>query len=476
MIIRGGALRFAGYLATVALSVLPVAVLTRYLGVVSFGRYTTVISLVTVVQVVTDVGMSTFGTREYAVRHGADRDAFMRNLLGLRVALTLAGVVFATVFAALAGYGAALLAGTVLASLATVALVFQHTLTIPLAAELRLGMVALLDLARQAVTVVAILLLVAAGAGLFPLLAVSLLTYLLLVPVTARLVRGQIGLNMNLHPRRWLALLRLTVSFSLASAVGALYAYTAQILTSLVASPHQSGLFAVSFRVFLVGTTVPGLLVSGALPLLARAAHDDRERLAYAIQRIFEVSLILGVAAAIGLLAGAPFLIEVVAGPRYAAAAPVLRIEGAAMVASFLVATWGYALVSLNRYRGLLLVNAVALVVSCLVTLSLAAAHGAQGAAIAVLCGEFTLALGYLLVLARRSPDLRPELRIVPKVALAAALAVLAAVLPALPSLALTVIALAVYGSLIALTRAIPSEMRELVPLRRFRPHRPASP
>ena len=47
------------------------------------------------------------------MRAGADRDALMRDLLGLRVALTLVGVVLAGAFALAAGYDAALLPGTV---------------------------------------------------------------------------------------------------------------------------------------------------------------------------------------------------------------------------------------------------------------------------------------------------------------------------------------------------------------------------
>ncbi len=193
---------------------------------------------------------------------------------------------------------------------------------------------------------------------------------------------------MELRPHHWLALLKLTVSFSLATAVGTIYVYTAQILTSLVASAHQSGLFAASFRVFIVTAGIPGLLVSGALPLLARAARDDRERLAYALQRIFEVSLILGVAAALGIAGGAQFIIHVIAGPRFAGAVPVLRIQGLAMIASFVIAGWGFALISIKRYGGLLAANGAALVVSCALTLTLAATHGARGAALATIGGE----------------------------------------------------------------------------------------
>lgn len=464
LIIRGGVLRLASYVGVVVLSLIPVALLTRYLGPARFSQYTTVISLVTVVATVTDAGMSSLATREYVIRDPADRAARMRELLGLRVGLTVVGVMLAVLFAALAGYSVALLAGTVVASMATVALVFQHTLSVPLSAELRLGTMALLDFARQALTVVAIVALVAVGAGLFPLLAVTLAVYMVLLPVTAALVRGRISLRMDLRPHHWVSLLSLTVSFSLATAVGAIYAYTAQILTSLVASPHQSGLFAVGFRVFVVAATVPGLLVGGAFPLLARTARNDRERLAYAMQRIFEVSLILGVATALGILAGASFIVAVIAGPKYAAAVGALRILGVALSASFMVAGWGFALLSTERYRGLLLVNAVAFLVGASLTLILGPEHGAQGVAVAMLCSETTLALGCLCVLVYGRPELRPRVAIVPKVLLAAAPALALALTLPLPSIWKAIAVLAVYGLLIAVTRATPQEIIDLVP------------
>jgi O-antigen/teichoic acid export membrane protein len=378
----------------------------------------------------------------------------------------VAGLVGAVVFVVVAGYSSAVVAGTVAASLATIALVLQHTLTVPLAAELRLGMIAWLDFARQALAVVAIVALVLLDAGLFPLLAVTLLVYLVLVPVTASVVRGRISLRPQVRPRHWLSLLKLTVSFSLATAVGAIYVYTAQILTSLVASAHQSGLFAASFRVFVVAATVPGLLVGGAFPLLARAARDDRERLSYAMQRIFEVSLILGVGTALAILAGAPFIISVIAGPKYSAAAEVLRILGLALSASFLVAGWGFAVLSLERFRGLLTVNAIAFVISVGLTLTLASSNGAKGVAVATLCSEATLAVGYLVVLVRRHPELRPHLAVVPKVLIAAAPAGALGLALDLPSFWLTAVVVSIYSALVALTRAVPRETIELVPRR----------
>jgi O-antigen/teichoic acid export membrane protein len=475
-IIRGGVLRFTTYVAMVVLSILSAALLTRHLGVARFGQYTTVLSLVGIVAAVTDAGMSTLGTREFAVREGAEREALMRDLLGLRVTLTAFGVLLVTAFTLAAGYSTALVAGAVLASLGTIALVIQHTYTIPLTVALRLGTLSALELTRQVLTVAAIVALVLAGAGVAPLLAVALAVNLVLIVPTAALARHQIALRMGLRPRQWLQLLRLTVSFSLATAVGTIYIFTAQILTSLVASAHQSGLFAASFRIFMVIGAVPGLVVGGALPLLARAARDDRERLSYALQRIFESALILGVAAALGLLGGAQFIIHVVAGPKFAPAASVLQIQGLALIASFVLAGWSFALLSLKRYRGLLLTNLAAFVVSCSATLVLASSHGATGAAIATVAGEIVLALGSLAALAYRDPDLRPRLGVALKVIPAAAPAVVIALLSGVPSLLRAVLALLVYAVLIAITGAVPAEMRELLPERLRRGRGVSSP
>jgi O-antigen/teichoic acid export membrane protein len=466
LIIRGGVLRFMTYVVMVALSVASAALLTRHLGVVRFGEYTTVLSLVGIVSSITDAGMSTVGTREYAVSDGAERDALMRDLLGLRITLTAIGVLLVTAFALAVGYGTALLAGAVLASLGTVALVVQHTYTIPLTVALRLGTLSTLELARQVLTVAAIVALVLLGAGIAPLLAVVLAVNLALIAPTARLARDQIALRVGLRPRHWLALLRLTVSFSLATAVGTIYIYTAQIITSLVASEHQSGLFAASFRIFMVVGAIPGVVVGGALPLLARAARDDRERLSYALQRIFESSLILGVAAAVGLLGGAQFIVDVVAGPKFAAAASVLQVQGLALIASFALAGWSFALLSLKRYRGLLLANLAAFVVSCAATIVLSNLYGAGGAAIATVAGECVLAVGSVIALAYRHPELRPRLGIVLKVLPAAAPAVAIALLTSVPSAPRAVLALLAYALVIALTRAVPEEMRELLPAR----------
>jgi O-antigen/teichoic acid export membrane protein len=459
LIVRGGTLRLVGYVAGLALSVAGISLLTRHLGVEQYGQYITVLSLVTIIGAVTDAGMGGLGTREFAVTEGHARDRLMRDLLGLRLALTAGGSLFALAFALAAGYRPALLVGTALACLGLVATVTQTMFAVPLAATLQLGWMTALDFTRQVLTVILIVVLVLADAPVLPFLAIALPVNVLLTLLTIQRVRGQMPLEPSLHLRGWLALLRSTVAFAMAMAVGTVYVYTAQVLTSIIASAYQNGLFAVSFRVFIVLVFIPGLLVGAAFPLLSRAARDNRERLAYALERLFEVSVILGAGAALGLVLGARAIIDVVGGPGYAAATPALRIEGVALGVSFTLATWGFALLSLREHRGLIVTNALALATSCVLTLGLASTYGARGAATATLAGELTLALGYLVFLVRRAPELRPRVGIVGKVALAAAPAALVGSLTGLPSALAALAALALYSVALLILRAVPDEI-----------------
>ncbi len=465
LVIRGAILRVLGYAAGTVFAVGSAVVLTRHLGVTRFGQYTTIISVVTVTGALTDLGMTSLATREYAIREGLDREHLMRDVLGLRILITSVSIVLATVFAVAAGYDAARILGTAVAGIGLGLVSVQSTVAVPLFTTLRLGQTTSLELLRQAIWVALLVILALLGAGILPLLAATVPAGLVMLAATAALTRRHMPIRPTIRPMVWATLLRDTLTFSLATGVGAMYVFTTQILTSLTTNGVQNGLFAASFRVFIVAASIGGLLVSAAFPVLARAARDDRERLRYAVQGMFEVVVILGVAAALSAVAGAQPIIEVIAGPHFARAAAPLRIEGAALLASFILPALGMALISLHRHRALAIANLVALSITAALTLILAKSHGATGAAVATVCGEWIICAGYLLALTRGSSALRLNPSIVLRVAAAGvpAFAVILLGLPAVPQLAA---ALAVYGCLIVLLKAVPSELYALLPFR----------
>jgi O-antigen/teichoic acid export membrane protein len=464
LIIRGGVFRGAGYVAATGLAILSYALVTRHLGVARFGDYQTLLSIVTVVAAVTEAGMTTLAVREYATLQGEERDRLMRNLLGARLALTGAGVAVAALIAAALGFEAGLVAATAVAGVGVGFNVVQSMVAVPLLANLRLGIATALEVGRQVVLVALLVLVVLAGGGIAPLLAATVPAGAVLLAATALILRGETLFAPAFHPGEWRRLLALTLPVALALTSGTLYIYLVQVLTDTVASEQESGLFAASFRVFLVVGAIPGLVVSTAFPLLARAARDDTERLAYAVDRLFRTTLLAGGLLAVGLAAGAPVAIDVVAGADFEGAVPVLRIQAGALLASFALATLSFTLLTLRRHREILIVNVIALVVSASLGLALAPSEGATGAAWVTVAGETALTIGSWVALRRRNPELTPSLATFLPAIPPLAAGVLVAVVAGLPALPTSVLAMLAFAGVALVTRAVPPELRQLLP------------
>ena len=457
--VRGGALRVAGYGFGVVLSLGSAALLLRHLGVTDSGRYYVVASLAALASQFTEAGLTAIGMREWTVRRDGERRLFLSDLLGLRIALTVAAIAGATAFAYVAGYTSVMVAGTALVGFSLLLLQIQLTYAVPLMAKLRLGWVTLAELLRQAGTAALVVLFVALGAGLLPFYAATIPPVFLALGVTMTLVRGELRFLPSFHPARWAGVLRETLPFALATAVAAVYLRVGIIIVSLISSAAQLGYFSVSFRVVEVLILVPQLVVSAGFPIFARAAVDDHDRLGYGLGRMFDTCFALGLALALALAASAPFLIRVVAGSDFAPAAPVLRIQGLTLVAAFTTAVWSYALLSLRRHREILVMTLAALALSIVLTVVLAGQDGARGAAIATTAAEALLTVLLYMALRRSTPGLRVRFEYTLRILAAAAIAAATILIPGIGSVGRLAAILVAYAAALVVLRALPPEI-----------------
>jgi O-antigen/teichoic acid export membrane protein len=458
--VRGSVLRAGAYTASVLLALVSAPLLIRHLGISEFGRYVAVLSLVTIVSGLTEAGLNAIAMREYATASAERRERLMANLLGVRFALGVAGVVAAVAFAAVAGYGAALVAGTALAGVGMVVVLAQSLLTVPLQVELRLGWVSALELLRQLVVVLLIVALVLAGAGVTPFLATTIPAGLVAFAITAVLVRGRAAPWPAFDVRTWWPLVRDTVPYGMAIALNAMYLRLAIVVMTLVATALETGYFATSFRILEALLGVPALLVGAAFPILVHAVHGDHDRFAAAAGRLFELAVIVGSWMVVCVEIGAPAAVRVIGGADAEPAVPVLRIQGFALLATFVVVACGFPLLAERRYREILLANVVALVASLVLTLALVPVLDAEGAALATVGAEMALAVAVAVLLARSHRGVRLPWGSVPRVLVAAGGAAAAGLAAPLPAVAQGVLATAVYALLLLLVGRFPPELR----------------
>ncbi|MEJ7893317.1 MAG: flippase [Solirubrobacteraceae bacterium] len=465
--LRGGALRSGGYALGLLMALASAPLLIRHLGQEDFGRYIAVLSVVVIVAGFTEAGLNTIALREYASRTGSDRDRLMANALGLRLTLSVAAIGLAMAFSAVAGYGSTLVLGAFLAGVGLLLQTVGSLLTVALQGSLRFGLATLTDLVRQFVTAALIVALVLAGAGVVAFLAVGIAAGLVAVVLAMIFVRGLVPLRPAFNPSAWWPLVRDTFPFAVAIALNAAYFRVAIVILSISATELQTGYFSTSFRVVEVLIGVPGLVIGAAFPILARAVHDDRERFAAATERIFELGVLAGTAMAVAIGLGAGFAVDVLGGDEAAPAADLLRIQGVALVATFVANGCGYPLLSLNRTREIMIANAIALLAAVGLALALVPSLEAQGAAIAVVTAETALAIVTAALLRRAAPELRLPLGVLPVAALAAAAGVGVAMLLGGPDVVQAPVGVLVFLLVVAGLGRFPPEVGHALAARR---------
>ena len=456
-VIRGTATRTAGYFIGLALALLAAPLLTRHLGVEDYGSFVVVSSLIGIAFIFADAGLTVVGLREYAVRDAEGRRRLLQNLISARlVASALAGAA-AVLFTLVAGYEPLLVVGVAFGAVGLVLTMAQRTYAIPLAAALRLELTTGLDLLRQALAVTGTIVLVVAGAGLLAFFILPIPVAVAVLVSTLFAVRGYGGARPGVRRQEFRYLLG-EMPAAAASVLNALFYRVAIVMMSLFASAQETGYFGVSLQVVDVFIAVAALIAGSALPVLARAADTDRQRLASAFQQLFDVSVILGAGTAFVLVVGAEPIIAFLGGADFAPAVPVLRIQGLALAATFGVTLFWYMLWAVRAKRQLVVGNLVGFGAAIVLTATLVPYAEAQGAALAMLIAESLLAVWLGIALLGHRPELRPSLRTPAKVLVALSVAAGVAIIP-LPDLAAVILGSAAYVVVLLALRAIPREI-----------------
>jgi O-antigen/teichoic acid export membrane protein len=439
------------------LAFLAAPLLTRHLGVADYGSFVVVGSLIAIAAIVADVGLNPVGVREWTVRDAEGRRRMLQSLASARLGASAVAGLGAVVFAVVAGYERVLVVGTALGAVGLVFTMSQRTYAIPLFAALRLQLTTALELLRQALTVAGIVVLVVSGAGLLAFFVLPVPVAVLVLAATLFAVRGY-GVGRPAVRRQEARYLLGEMPAAAASVLGALFYRVAIVMMSLLATAEQTGYFGISLQVVDVFIAVPTIIGGSALPVLARAADKDRQRLASAFRQLFDASVVLGLGTAYVIVVGAKPIIAFLGGADFAPAVPVLRIQGLAVAVTFFVTLFGYMLWVVRAKHQLVTGNLVGFAAAIVLTAALVPFGEAQGAAVAMLIAESILALWLGVALLRQAPESRPSLRTLAKALVALSVAVGVALTP-LPPVAAVVLGGFAYVATLVVLRAIPLEV-----------------
>jgi O-antigen/teichoic acid export membrane protein len=459
-VIRGSAWRMAANVGGIALGVATAALLLRHLGVQESGRYVTVLSLVGIAVAVGDNSLNVTGSRELSLRPPPARRELVAEIVGQRLIVMPGLVGLLVVFSIVAGYPGRMIAGAALAGAGASLAALANALLLPMSVELRNARLAVVDFVRQAVTLICVAALVAAGAALTPfftVLIISGLAMMLLVPLVAGRRALIAPAFSRLEQRR---LLQTALPMAVALGLGQVYFRLVIVLMSLVSNSTQTGYFGGSLRAMEALVNLPILVVAVALPVLTTSARDDLPRLRHAIRGLSQGAIIAGVLLILVTLRAATPVMAIIGGHSFRPAGGVLRIQVAALLFITLYQIWSGALLALGRQRELILTNVLALVGLGVLTAVLVPAFGAQGGAVASVGADALLATLIYWRLHPSTGNVMVGLGFLARVLACGAAGCAVLFITALPDLAAAALAGAVFLVLGQLVGMVPEEVK----------------
>jgi O-antigen/teichoic acid export membrane protein len=454
----------AARVGTLTLAVLTTALLTRHFGVGGYGTYVTVTVYVMFFAVFFDWGITTLLSRELAV--DPDPRLFgaalaLRTALSLTVALVALGLAFLV-------YRGAGDAGTREGILVAFPIIVLNGIgTVPSAlfqARLKMDRYALAEIAAQAVTAGAMVLVILLGWGLDAVLAATVAGALVNAALLVFFARRLIPFTVIVDPALWRRLLRLALPLGVSVMIATIYFRADAILLSLLVGAKAVGIYGVAYRLIEGVIAFPGFFVLSVFPLLTAAARaGDLQAVRVGTQRAFDVLVLAAMPVVLGTIALAPELVDLLAGSGFADAATPLRIVIAGAGLTFLNLLFAYTLIAIGEQLKVLWISAAVLAFNVALNVALIPQFTYNAAASVATASEGLSLLSFLIVV-RITLGFRPSLGIAAKGAFAGGAMFLALLFLPTSFVPSALIGLAVYSAALFLLRTHESlELRELL-------------
>jgi O-antigen/teichoic acid export membrane protein len=375
-----------GRALSVVLNFLGWAFMARALGPDDFGIVQFGISIMFYVSFVTDLGLTTLGTRDVAA--SSRPGPLVRSIMGLRIVLAMVATVIAVVVSVAAPVPPQIaedvrLVGLILSS--TIAAGAINGLWL-LRAQGRASAIALQDVASAFVLVVGAILLVRPTDSVALAAATFAAAQWLAALLSLRSVGGWLTLRPSLDDAG--AILRRALPLGVAALAVNVYYTADSVLLGILRDSTEVGLYGAAYRLvtpWLMLASVAGLLAMPTLARLVEQRSPDVERTLLGLSRGL---LALGIPVAAATTITAPQVLQIVFGPAYADASAPLALLIWSSVTVYANAPFGFLLLARHQDRRYMWIAIVGAVVNLGMNAVLIPTIGMVGAATATLGAE----------------------------------------------------------------------------------------
>jgi len=341
----------------VALSLVGIGFIARYLGQEGFGKYSLILAFLYTFNILADLGLYSLMVREIS-RPGADEKKIASNIFTIRIIallIFLGGGIIAIWFFP---YTSQVKMGVVIASIAFFFLSASQILMGIFQKYLRVDKPSLAELIGRLIQLGLVILFIFLDLGLFAIFGALIVSSFLIFVLNFIFARKYIPLTLAFDFVFWKKLIKTALPIAVSIVLTLVYFKFDSIFLSLGFINRSSvypvadvGIYNIAYKILEGLIFFPAMFVGLIMPLLSKFAFSKPEKFKKIFQKTLDVLIIFIVPLIIGLLILSLPIVILIGGKDFTASAQVLQILVFAIGLIFLGSLFGNSIIALNKQK-----------------------------------------------------------------------------------------------------------------------------
>jgi O-antigen/teichoic acid export membrane protein len=411
-------IQFSGKVLGTIIGVLTIAIMTRYLGQIGFGQYSTIMAYLQLFAILVDMGLSLTVIRLISDTI-YEKEKAINNIFTFRFFSALIFLGIAPLVVIFFPYDNFVKIGIAVAAISFFISSLNQILISLFQKELKLNGVAIAEVSGRLVLLILVAYFAFADKGLLAIIwAVvlgSLINFILNYLFALKFVKIKFAFDWHV----WKRIFQITWPLALSIALNLVYFKADTLILSLTRSQAEVGIYNAPYRVLEILISFIYLFVGIIFPILTAAwLQKNIERFKDIFQKTFDALVMISVPMVFGTFFVAKNLMLLIAGPEFLASGDLLKIIIIATAIIFVNSIFGFTIVTLDKQRQIVWAYVIVAIVSLIGYIFTIPRYGYYGAAIFTVISE-AMIFGFNIIVVVKSTKFWPKLVIFPKALLA---------------------------------------------------------
>jgi O-antigen/teichoic acid export membrane protein len=396
-----------------ALSLIIIGFISRYLGQAGFGYYATVIAFLFFFTILSDLGLYSISLREIS-RPGADEKKIISNAFTIRFFAGLVIFAAAPLIVLFFPYPDQVKLGVLIGAVGFWLLSSQQVLMGVFQKYLKVGKVALAELIGRVVQLFLVAFFVWQKFNFLfivsALVGGALVNFLLVLIFARKYICFSLEFDFSL----WRQLLKKSIPLGLAIVFTMIYFKLDTIMLSLMKPPADVGIYNLAYKFLESLLFFPAMFVGLVMPLLSKYAFSAKEKFNQISQKTFNILSMFAVPLIVGTFFLSDEIVVLIAGEGFILSAGVLNILILATGIIFLGVLFSNMIISLEKQKSLTYIYGLGMVLNLGANLYFIPRYTYYGAAWATFLTELvvtTLMVWVVFKVVGRIPSFRSLLK-----------------------------------------------------------------